>query len=76
MTCAKSTPYNERRTIAVNSQKIKQVDKVKFFGVIIDGNLTWDDQIKHLENKLLATIVLIKLIKKFIPSSQYSKIYQ
>ena len=31
---------------------------------------------KHLENKLLATIVLIKRIKKFIPSSQYSKIYQ
>ena len=53
MTCAKSTPYNERRTIAVNSQKIKQVDKVKFLGVIIDENLTWDDQIKHLENKLL-----------------------
>ena len=76
MTCARSTPYNERLTIAVNGQKIKQVDKVKFLGVIIDENLTWDDQIKHLENKLLATIVLIKRIKKFIPSSQYSKIYQ
>ena len=76
MTCARSTPYNERLTIAVNGQKIKQVDKVKFLGVIIDENLTWDDQIKHLENNLLATIVLIKRIKKFIPSSQYSKIYQ
>ena len=76
MTCARSTPYNERLTIAVNGQKIKQVDKVKFLGVIIDENLTWDDQIKHIENKLLATIVLIKRIKKFIPSSQYSKIYQ
>ena len=69
MTCARSTPYNERLTIAVNGQKIKQVDKVKFLGVIIDENLTWDDQIKHLENKLLATKVLIKRIKKFIPSS-------
>ena len=68
MTCARSTPYNERLTIAVNGHKIKQVDKVKFLGVIIDENLTWDDQIKHLENKLLATIVLIKRIKKFIPS--------
>ena len=48
MTCARSTPYNERLTIAVNGQKIKQVDKVKFLGVIIDENLTWDDQIKHL----------------------------
>ena len=31
---------------------------------------------KHLENKLLATIVLIKRVKKFIPSSHYLKIYQ
>ena len=69
MTCARSTPYNERLTIAVNGQKIKQVDKVKFLGVIIDENLTWDDQIKHLKKKLLATIVLIKRIKKFIPSA-------
>ena len=76
MTCARSTPYNERLTIAVNGQKIKQVDKVKFLSVIIDENLTWDDQIKHLENKLLATIVLMKRIKKFIPSSQNSKTYQ
>ena len=31
---------------------------------------------KHLESKLLATIVLIKRIKKFIPQSHYTKIYQ
>ena len=43
MTCARSTPYyNEKLTIAVNGQKIKQVDEVKFFVVIIDENLTWD----------------------------------
>ena len=29
-------------------QKVKKSDKVKFLGVIIDENLTWDDQIKHL----------------------------
>ena len=57
-------------------KKLKKADKVKFLGVIIDENLTWDDQIKHLENKLLATIVLIKRVKKFIPSSHYLKIYQ
>ena len=57
-------------------KKFKKTDKVKFLGVIIDENLTWDDQIKQLENKLLATIVLIKRVKKFIPSSHYLKIYQ
>ena len=59
--------------VSVNGQKVKKADKVKFLGVIIDKNLTWDDQIKHLENKLLATIVLIKRVKKFIPSSHYLK---
>ena len=57
-------------------KKFKKADKVKFLGVIIDENLAWDDQIKHLENKPLATIVLIKRVKKFIPSSHYLKIYQ
>ena len=34
MTCARSTPYNEILTIAVNGQKIKQADKVKFFKMV------------------------------------------
>ena len=73
MTCARSTPYSEKLTIAVdNGQKIKHVDKVKFLGVIIDKNLTWNDQTLGY----YSTIVLIKRIKKCIPASQYSKIYQ
>ena len=51
------------------------MDKVKFLGVIIDENLSWDEHIRHLESKLLATIVVIKCIKNFISSSQYVNIY-
>ena len=76
MTCARATTYDGSLNISINGQKIKQVDKVKFLGVIIDENLSWDDQIKHLESKLLTTIVLIKRIKKFIPPSHYVEIYQ
>ena len=75
MTCARATTYNNRLTISINGQKTKQVDKVKFLGVIIDENLSWDEHIKHLNSKLLATIVLMKRIKKFIPSSHYVDIY-
>ena len=59
----------------INGQKVKQVDKIKFLGVIIDDQLSWNDQIKYVNNKLMSTIVLIKRIKKFIPSSHYFKIY-
>ena len=76
MECARATPYTDKFTLSINGLKIKQVDKVRFLGVIIDEHLTWDHQIKNLEDKLLATIVLIKRIKKFIPSSQYIDIYQ
>ena len=76
LSCARTTGYDQGLILSVNGQKVKKADKVKFLGVIIFKNLTWDDQIKHLENKLLATIVLIKRVKKFIPSSHYLKIYQ
>ena len=68
MKCARSDCYDPTHTLSVNGQKVKQVDKIKFLGVIID-------QIKYVENKLMSTIVFIKRIKKFIPSSHYFKIY-
>ena len=75
MKCARSECYDPTLTLSVNGQKVKQVDKIKFLGVIIDDQLSWNDQIKYVENKLMSTIVLIKRIKKFIPSSHYFKIY-
>ena len=74
-TCARSKVYDKAYTISLNSKKVKKVDKIKFLGVIIDDKLSWDEQIKHIENKLLSTIVLVKRLKKFVPSSQYMKIY-
>ena len=75
MICARSQVYNKAYTLSVNGQKIRKVDKVKFLGVFIDDQLSWDYQIEHIENKLLSTIVLIKRIKKFIPRPHYMKIY-
>ena len=49
LSCALTTGYDQGLTLSVNGQKVKKVDKDKFLGVIIDENLTWDDQIKHLE---------------------------
>ena len=75
MKCARSECYGPTLTLSVNGQKVKQVEKIKFLGVIIDDQLSWNDQIKYVKNKLKSTIVIIKHIKKFIPSSHYFKIY-
>ena len=76
MKCARSECYDPTHTLSVIGQKVKQVDKIKFLGVIIDDQLSLNDQIKYVENKLMSTIVFIKrILKKFIPSSHYFKIY-
>ena len=66
-TCARSNVYNTSCILSLNGKKVKKVDEIKFLGVIIDDQLSWDDQIEHVENKLLSTIALKKRIKFFIP---------
>ena len=62
--CARSNVYlNASCILSLNGKKVKKVDKIKFLGVIIDDQLSWNDQIEHFENKLLSTIALIKRIK-------------
>ena len=51
------------------------MDKVKYLGVMIDDKLTWEPHIEHIKDKLNSSITIIKRIKKFIPQSEYLKIY-
>ena len=67
MSCARSQNYDINLKLSINGVKVKQVDRMRFLGVIIDDKLTWDAQIKHLESKLISTIVLIKRIKSLLP---------
>ena len=60
MKCARSECYDPTLTLSVNSQKVKQVDKIKFLGVIIDDKLSWNDQIKYVENVLQFELKKIK----------------
>ena len=53
----------------------KKVDKVKFLGIIIDDKLNWEPHVDHLAQKLKSSIIMIKRIIKFIPNSEYNKIY-
>ena len=80
-------PYlneNDRKTCAraridkslkISNIKIKRVTEVKFLGVIIDDELSWEPEINYLKGKLISSIVIIKRIKHFIPTSEYLKLY-
>lgn len=73
--CARARIHNSDNTLKLNGIKIKKVDKVKFLGIIIDDKLNWEAHIDHLENKLKCSIIMIKRIRKYIPKSEYLKIY-
>ena len=75
LTCARTREYGTEPVIKLCNKKLKKVDRVKFLGVIIDDKLNWDAQIDHLVTKLNSSIVVIKRIKKFIPESEYMKLY-
>ena len=42
---------------------------------MIDEKLNWEQHIEHLINKLNMTIAMLKRIAKFIPKSEYRKLY-
>ena len=75
MTCARSRPLDSTYSLQIAGNEIKKVSKVKFLGVVIDDKLTWGEHLAYLENKLKLSIVMIKRIKKFIPETEYLKIY-
>ena len=72
-TCARTRACHYR--IRLGNSKLKQVDVVKFLGVMIADLLSWEPQIKYLKKKLNSSILIIKRIKKFIPESEYMKLY-
>ena len=76
LTCARARAYGSDSYLKIANKKLKKVDKVKFLGIIIDEQLNWEPHIQHLKEKLNAAIIMIKRIIKFIPKSEYSKIYE
>ena len=46
-------------TMTFNNMEIKRENSIKFLGVIIDENLTWENHIEVVENKLSKNIGVI-----------------
>ena len=73
--CARVREYGSEKCVKLAGHTLTRVDKVKFLGVIIDDGLTWEPQIEHLKEKLNSSINVIKRIMKFIPKTEYHKLY-
>ena len=75
LTCARIRQYDYENVVKIAERKLKKVDKVRFLGIMIDEKLSWEPHIEHLVSKLNMTIVMLKRITKFIPKSEYRKLY-
>ena len=59
----------------IGNVKIKEVDEIKFLGVIIDKKLSWDAHITKLQKKLKAMIAVICRISPYIQPENYKALY-
>ena len=69
----KTTPF--MITIS-NEIKIRRVKLVKYLGLWIDDNLTWEVQIDHICSKMARNIGIIKRIRNFIPKESLLTLYR
>ena len=51
--------------LTVGDNSLERVESTKFPGANINGNLKWDDHIKHLAASCYATLATLKIIKNF-----------
>ena len=72
---ARTRAYGTENNLRLSDHTLERVTEVKFLGVIIDDELSWEPQMIHLKQKLNASINIIKRLAKFIPKSQYNSLY-
>ena len=62
-------------TIKIINHCISRVNECKFLGVIINSNLDWKSQIKHVKTQVAKASGAINSIKKIVPAKMLRNIY-
>ena len=62
-------------TITFNSIKIKHESSVKFLGVIIDENITWNKHIELVENKISKNIGILYKPSHYLDKKSLKSIF-
>ena len=53
--------------VKMNEQPLLQTDQQKLLGVVIDQDLTWNDQIKSVCNTISCSLALFRRNKSYLP---------
>ena len=61
--------------LTLDGSDIKKVGQAKSLGIIIDGNLIWDDHFRRLKGRTSAGLSALKRLKNILPQSQLCSVY-
>ena len=62
--------------IEMNNTKLEEVTSIRFLGVIINKNLTWEDHKNHIFNKVSKTTGLLRKCRNFMDIKGRIKMYK
>ena len=66
---------HENLSLKINNEIINQVNKVKFLGMIIDENLTWQEHINYCSNKMSSGLYAINSSKHLLTREHLKTLY-
>ncbi len=61
--------------VHIDNVPLNKVTVAKYFGMLIDSNLKWDDHINKLVPKILAKIGILRTIRKIVPINTLKQLY-
>ena len=62
--------------VNVNGEPIKRAQKVKYLGVMVDENLTWNEQYKNIKGKIKNALTSLWKLKNILPQSKLDQVYK
>ena len=62
-------------SIKLNKTKLNPADKVKYLGIFLDKNLSWDYQVTQLSKKLSCANGVLYKLRKYIPKWTITSVY-
>ena len=62
--------------LKIDEDSIKRVQKVKYLGLAVDENLTWNEQYKSLKDKIKCGLSSIRKLTNILPQTKLERVYR
>ena len=66
----------DKLVVNLDGHEIKQVDCVKYLGVHVDNDLTWDTHMEKLHTKVMGKLAVLRRLSKFLPRQTLELIFK